>query len=170
MKKYLDRDSLESVVHAFVSCRLDYCNSLLYGINKSHLDKLQRLQNCAARLVTGTRKYEHITPVLKELHWLPVRFRIQYKILLLCFKCFYGIAPSYLCDLLAPYNPSCYNFRSCSGNLLHVPKSALVTGGDRSFSCPRLWNQLPDDIRNLSNLQHFKSALKTHLFELAFFT
>ena len=135
MKKYLDRDSLESVVHAFVSCRLDYCNSLLYGINKSHLDKLQRLQNCAARLVTGTRKYEHITPVLKELHWLPVRFRIQYKILLLCFKCFYGIAPSYLCDLLAPYNPSCYNFRSCSGNLLHVPKSALATGGDRSFSC-----------------------------------
>ena len=100
MKKYLDRDSLESVIHAFVSCRLDYCNSLLYGINKSHLDKLQRLKNCAARLVTGTHKYDHITPVLKELHWLPVRFRIHYTILLLCFKCFYGIDPSYLCDLL----------------------------------------------------------------------
>ena len=155
MKKYLNHDYLESVVHAFVSCRLDYCNSLLYGINKSHLDKLQRLQNCAARLVTGTHKYEHITPVLKELHWLPVRFRIQYKILL-CFKCFYGIAPSYLCDLLIPYKPSCNNFRSCLGNLLHVP------GGDRAFSCvaPRLWNQLPDYIKNLNNLQHFKCALK----------
>ena len=99
---------------------------------------------------------------------------LEFSIKFYCYvlNVFYGIAPSYLCDLLAPYNPSCYNFRSCSGNLLHVPKSALVTGGDRSFSCvaPRLWNQLPDYIRNLNNLQHFKSALKTHLFELAFFT
>jgi hypothetical protein len=170
MKNVLDRSSLESVMHAFVTCRLDYCNSLLYGINKDLIGKLQRLQNSAARLITNSRKYDHITPVLKELHWLPVKYRIEYKILLLTYKALHGLAPSYIRELLALYEPTSYHFRSAFKKYLHVPKSVLVSGGDRAFSCvaPRLWNKLPDYIRGAESLSIFKSALKTYLFKCAF--
>ncbi len=83
------------MIHAFVSTRLDYCNSLYVGINQSSLARLQMVQNAAARLLTGVRKREHITPVLISLHWLPVRFRIDFKVLLLVFKCLNGLAPEY---------------------------------------------------------------------------
>ena len=88
------------MIHAFITSRLDYCNSLLYGLANTGLAKLQRVQNAAARLVTSTRKYDHITPILCELHWLPVKFRIHFKIFLLTFKALHGMTPDYIRDLL----------------------------------------------------------------------
>ena len=80
----------DSLVHAFISCRLDYCNALLYGIADGQLQRLQSVQNAAARLVTGTQRTDHSMPVLKSLHWLPVRQRITFKLATLVHKCLDG--------------------------------------------------------------------------------
>ena len=101
ISKYLSRESLKTLVHAFITSRLDYCNSLFYGLPKYHLSKLQRVQNAAARLVTSTRKYDHITPVLYNLHWLPVFYRIYFKILILTFKAIHNMSPSYISNLVS---------------------------------------------------------------------
>jgi len=73
-----------NLVHAFISCRLDYCNSLLVGAADCVIQKLQGVQNAAARLITGTWKFDHITPILHDLHWLPVHLQIKYKIVIVC--------------------------------------------------------------------------------------
>ena len=90
ISKYLSQESLKTLVHAFVMSRLDYCNSLLYGLPKYRISKLQQVQNAAARLITNTRKYDHITPALYNLHWLPVFYRIYFKILIITFKALYN--------------------------------------------------------------------------------
>ena len=93
IRKYLTRESSEIAVHAFITSKLDYCNSLLYGCRKTQLKKLQNVQHTAARIVTQTRKFDHITPVLFNLHWLPVGYRIVFKILLLVFHMIVRIVP-----------------------------------------------------------------------------
>ena len=132
IRNCLSQDHAETLVHAFISSKLDYCNDLLYGLPKSVIDKLQYAQNCAARLVIRTRSSEHITQVLRRLHWLPVRQRITYKIVLFTYKALNGMAPRYIADLLQPYAPT-RQLRSCSKNLLVTPKSNLRFYGDRSF-------------------------------------
>ena len=116
-------------------------------------------------------RFCHITPVLTDLHWLPVVYRIQFKILIIAFKCLYGLAPMYLSELVNRSTRTRYNLRSAN-SLLLAPASAKskITLGDRSFkaAAPKLWNKLPSDLRNLSNLSAFKSQLKTYLFRLAF--
>ena len=86
ISQFLPRDKLEMVLHAFVTSRIDYCNGLLYGLPDCEIAKLQTAQNPAARLLMSCKKYDHITPILINLHWLPVRYRINFKILLLTFK------------------------------------------------------------------------------------
>ena len=93
IRNYLEKQAAEKLVHAFVGSRLDYCNSLLVGIPVTFLAKLQRVQNIAARILTGTRKYDHMTPVLYKLHWLPVKYRIEYKIILMTYRALNGLAP-----------------------------------------------------------------------------
>ena len=141
----------------------------VYGLPKSVIDKLQYVQNSAARLVTRTRSSEHITPVLRRLHWLPVRQRITYKLLLLTYKALNGMAPRYIADLLQPYTPT-RQLRFFSKNLLVTPKSNLKFYGDRSFqvAVPRLFNCLPDDIRLIQNLDVFNNKNKSLLFNDAF--
>ena len=148
---------------------LDYCNSLYIGINQVSISRLQLVQNAAARLLTGTRKREHITPVLASLHWLPVRYRIEFKTLLFVFKCLNGLAPIYLSELLEPYAPT-RALRSADQLLLVVPKAKLKLRGNRAFAvaAPKLWNELPLHIRQSPTLQVFKSRLKTYHFSLAF--
>ena len=119
------------VLHAFVTCRIDYCNGLLSGLPDCEIAKLQRVQNAAARLLISCEKYDHITPVLINLHWLPVRYRINFKILLLTFKALYGMAPSYIIELIHTKTKMRYLLRSKEGVLLKHPsgkmKSHLVT-------------------------------------------
>ncbi|XP_074476551.1 uncharacterized protein LOC141758790 [Sebastes fasciatus] len=159
----------EKLIHAFISSRLDYCNSLLYGISNTSINKLQLVQNAAARLLTHTKSWHHITPVLKDLHWLPVSHRISYKILTLTYKALHQLAPPYLSELLSPYQPQ-RSLRSTSAGLLSTPTSKLRSFGDRAFSraAPKLWNSLPNLIRDSDSLTTFQSRLKTHLFSSAY--
>ena len=173
IRKYLSRSSTETLIHAFITSRLDYCNSLLYGLPKYQLSKLQRVMNASARLVYCAPKSCHITPLLRELHWLPVCYRIEYKIILLTFKVLHGMAPDYLRHLISVLPPSRYNLRrnDDSAALLTFPTiRTKKTLADRSFSCaaPRLWNLLPTTIRSTSSLDIFKIRLKTFLFNRAF--
>jgi hypothetical protein len=147
----------------------DFCNSLLYGLPKYSIDRLQSVQNAAARVVTLTRKYVHITPILFDLHWLPMEQRIIFKILLIAYKALHGIAPPYIADLITAYVPK-RNLRSATSNQLVVPAYNLRTCGYRSFSCsaPLLWNSLPQDLRLCTSLACFKKKLKTFLFKKAY--
>ena len=131
---------------------------------KENVSKLQAVQNNAARLITLTQKQEHITPVLKSLHWLPVISRIDFKVLLLIYKSLNGLAPQYLKDLLFEYHPA-RELRSSGHALLTVLKSRIAVGS-RAFSVygPKVWNTLPLNIRQAQSVNAFKNKLKTHLF------
>uniref|UniRef100_A0A8C6NSL6 Reverse transcriptase domain-containing protein n=1 Tax=Nothobranchius furzeri TaxID=105023 RepID=A0A8C6NSL6_NOTFU len=121
LKLILKRPDLESVIHAFITSRLDYANSVLIGFNASALSKLQKVQNAAARFLTNTNRRMHITPILADVHWLPVKFRINFKVLLYVYKALYCPSPSYLTDLLTPYVLT-RALRSADHLLLVVPK------------------------------------------------
>ena len=168
IRKYLTRNSTEQIIHSFVTSRLDMGNSLLFGLPQEQLSRFQRIQNAAARLVTLTKMSTHITPILKDLHWLPISYRIIYKLLLLVYKALNGKAPPYIMDLLSTYQPS-RTLRSRNKHLLIEPRSHR-SWGDRSFSvaAPHLWNQLPLHIRSSDSILSFKKSLKTHLMSQAF--
>ena len=169
IRKYLTAGSTKSAVISLVTSRLDYCNGLLCGMPEELICKLQRVQNNAARVVTLKKKHYHFTSVLKELHWLPVRKRIEFKIPLLAHKCLHGTAPPYLREMLKEYVPT-RTLRSTSKNLLCKPRTNIKTYGDRSFSAcaPKLWNQLPNNIRAAGSVAIFKRQVKTHLFKDVF--
>ncbi len=145
------------------------CNVLYAGVNQSSLSRLQLVQNAAVRFLTGKKKREHITPILVHLHWLPVQFRIEYKVSTFVLKALHGLFPVYISDLISPYSPR-RSLRSSSENLLTVPLSRLKSKGDRAFSvfAPKLWNSLPKTVRLSSSLSGFKSSLKTYLFSQAY--
>ena len=133
--------------------------------------KLQRIQNAAARLVTGTPRFCHVTPLLCHLHWLLTSDRIKFKILLLTFKCLYGQAPNYLIDLITIKKQSRYSLRSNESILLELPGiKTRPTLGDRAFqsTAPYVWNALPLAVRNTETLNTFKTAVKTYFFKFSF--
>ena len=107
-KNFLSEDATKTLMHAFVTSHIDHCNSLLYGIPKNLLNRLQRLLNAAARVTCHIPRYAHITPVLKELHWLPVPHCINYKIALLLFKALNGMAPPYFIEPLQAKTVTAY--------------------------------------------------------------
>ena len=174
LRKSLTKEATSACIHAFVSSKLDTCNALLYGLPKCCLNKLQKVQNAAARLLTNTKKRDHIRPVLDHLHWLPVKGkklgRPEFKVLTMTFKAYIGLGPDSIRDLIEPYNPS-HGLRSSShGYLLKERKTELKTGGDRAFShaAPKSWNRLPLSIRSLKTVSSFKSALKTYFFRIEY--
>ncbi len=118
-----------------MTSRLDYCNALLGGCPASSINKLQIVQNAAARVHTRSRKYDHITQILQSLHWLPIKFCFSYKILLLTYKALNGLAPAYLTNLLSRYNPTC-SLSSQNSGLLVVPRIAKSTKGGRHIWLP----------------------------------
>ena len=160
----------ETVVNALVTSRLDNCNALLLGLPKNLLQKLQYVQNSAARLIMGTNKRDHIRPVLKKLHWLPIDNRIVFKILLLTFKARAKLALQYIQDLINDYTPQ-RNLRSGSKCLLETPNYNLASYGKRAFSvaAPRLWNSLPMELKTSTSIDIFKKKLKTYLFKRSYF-
>lgn len=168
IRKYLSEDAAKALTHAFVSSRLDNMNSLLANIPDYQIHKLQLIQNHAARIIKKQKKSCHITPILIDLHWLPIQYRIQYKILLLVYKCIHGESPVYLSSLVQEHQPS-RALRSGSQQLLReLP--VRKNYGKRAFSVvgPKLWNLLPFDIKMSTSVNIFKSALKTHLFKCAY--
>ena len=154
-----------------VSTRLDYCNSLLYGMTECNMNKLQRVQNTLARLVTNSSSRCHITPILAELHWLPVKARIEYKIALLAYRTMTTERPTYLSELLNLNKPA-RQLRSSSHCSLCDGRAKTVFGG-RAFchSAPTVWNSLPYSITDQSlstSLNVFKRLLKSHFYKISF--
>ncbi|KAL2086092.1 hypothetical protein ACEWY4_017151 [Coilia grayii] len=156
----MSKQDLEKLVHAFISSSVDYCNGLFTGLPKKTIKQLQLIQNAAARVLTRTKRSDHITPVLRSLHCLPVSYRIDFKALLLVFKSLNGMGPNYLFNMFQLYAPT-RSLRSHQKNLLVEP-AVRTRCGEAAFSCyaVKLWNQLPDDIKNAPTVGCFKSRLK----------
>ncbi len=169
LRNMLTVSDAEKLVHAFMTSRLDYCNALLGGCPASSINKLPIVHNAVARVLSRSRKYDHITPILQSLHWLPIMFRISYNILLLAHKALNDLTPVYLTNLLSRYNPT-RSLRSQNSGLLVVPRIAKSTKGGRTFSylAPKLWNSLPKNLRGSDTLSLSKCRLKTHLFNQSF--
>ena len=164
--------ALHTLVHAFVCSRLDFCNSSLYGVKASTVDRLQSIFNAAARLLLNVSKFAHISAAIRDtLHWLPVKQRIEFRTSLLVRNCLVGSAPDYLRELCVPVATNEYRRKtraSDRGDLI-VPRVRTERFGRRGFSVagPYLWNTLPVDVRRLAtscSLLAFKRALKTYLF------
>ena len=120
-RKYLTLYSTRCLVHELVMGRADYCNSLLYGLPRSNINKLQRLQNMAARLITNIPRFCHITPVLCQLHWLPIGVRIKFKVILITLKAIHGLVTYYTQSLMEVKETSFYNLKSNDELLLAPP-------------------------------------------------
>ena len=189
IRKYLSHQATESLIHAFIFSHIDYCNGLLNGASKHLIKKLQRIQNMAARLVFKLPKSRHITPLLINLHWLPIEYCIKYKILVYTFKAIHQSAPQYINDMFikkstryrSHLSSTTRNIEFVNGDIsgdivfddiiyLAVPRTKSVTFKQRSLvvSGPQLWNSLPTVIKMENSLDGFKRKMKTYLFKLAF--
>ena len=165
IRRYLTTEATKSLVHGLVTSRLDYCNSLLCGVPQVMLSKLQRVQNTAARIVTRTSRHSHITPVLRELHWLPIQSLVEYKVLMYTYKALHDLAPGHMRDMLTVYEPR-RTLRSMNSLTLVVPRPRSACYGDRQFGFmgAKMWNALPSHIRDAKTLNQFKTLLKTLMF------
>ena len=166
----LPAPALKLLLTSLVLSRLDYCNSALVGLPKSLTRRLQSVINASARLVTGKRRHDHITPILQDLQWLRVDKRISLKLVQLVFKCLHQMAPSYLAreiNFLSDIQNR-KGLRSSTSSSLYVPPTHLKSAGDRSFTVagPRLWNHLPTNIKTASSLAQFNVLIKAHLHQM----
>lgn len=168
IRPFLDQKTANTIACSIVSSRLDYCNSLLSGTSAKNIKKLQTVQNSVARVITGTKRRDHIKPALKALHWLPITERIQFKVALITHKVIHTQQPKYLADIVSIYRPT-RELRSSSQQRLSG-HNTLTKTGERSFSytSSQIWNGLPLDLRAEGCTRTFKSKLKTHLFKSAY--
>ena len=176
IRRYVTTDCAILLANALVSSHLDYCNSIFRSVSASDLKRLQSIQNSIARIVAKKSRQSHITPVLKHLHWLPIKFRSIFKTLTLVYKFLDTGFPSYFDSSIKQYTTSFTSRRSDpSKKFLFKPtfdrkvhKSSKQF--DFAFGCdaPRLWNDLPDVVRLAPSLSCFRKKLKSHLFHLAY--
>lgn len=167
IKKYLDEKSLKLLVNNFVITRLDYCNSLYFNLPNYLLRKLQAVFNRAARLITGQPFWNRVTPLLIDLHWLPIRARIVFKICVLTYQVLNTGVPDYLRQMLKGFEiASAIRLRNSDDEFRLLEPRATKHIGTRAFthSAPRLYNSLPHEVKNSDNVNIFKKRLKTHLF------
>ena len=176
IRKYLTSEVAVLAANALVSSRLDYCNSLFRGLSGFNQHKLQSIQNTLAHIVTNHRKYAHVTPILQKLHWLPVKYRCIFKTATLVHKFLHSGSPSYFEPFLS--------FSSCPYSTRHshpdrqyltappfhssVFKSAKHFGHSFAFDAPKIWNDLPQDVRSATSVTSFRKKLKTYLFAKAY--
>ena len=170
IRKYISVEVAKTLVTSLILSRLDYCNSLFCNMSNENIEKMQLLQNHAARLIFRVKKKDHVTPLLFKLHWLPIKFRIDYKIALLCYKCLNNAAPIYLQNLVEVYVPRRELRSSADNSKLLKPVMNYKSYGEKSFSYygPTVWNSLPFNLRNIDNLNTFKTHLKTYFFKQAY--
>ena len=168
VRHLVDQDTSKILVPTIILSRLDYCNSLLIGSSKLCIDKLQRLQNMTCRIVYSQHRFCRVTPLMRELHWLKVPDRINYKIALLMYKCVKGLAAEYLIDIVI--TPHRRRLRSTTELKLPVIKSRTAQVHKCSFTSmgPRIWNGLPKNLKEAASIEQFKSLKKTHLFKLCY--
>ena len=167
IRQFLSQPALKTIIQSLVISRMDYCNVLLAGADKCVTNKLQSVQNMAARVITGQKKSDDVEYTLYELHWLPVRKRVEFKVLLLTYKALNDLAPQYLRDLLPDYTPG-RPLRSQSLSLLNIPKYNTKYGKRFTYTAPDLWNKLPGNVKYADSVMSFKGLLKTHLFRSAY--
>ena len=169
IRQHLNSKAAQQVVHAFVTSRIDMYNSTLFGLPNVQIQRIQKVLNAAARMITRQRLSDHITPTLQQLHWLPVKQRIVFKILTLTFKVLSGECPAYLSDLVNLQQARRTGLRSGDYKKL-FERRCRRQWGDRSFAAaaPRLWNTLPLAVKESQSLDTFKKNLKSHLFERSF--
>jgi len=173
LKRHVNVDVMKRLISAFVFSRLDYYNGILSGPPLSTIAPLQRVQNAAARLVLGLTRSDHVRPAMKELHWLPVVYRIKFKLALVMFTINTHQCPDYLTDSVHPYSNNDparyrlarYRLRSATGTNYSVPRTRTKFG-DRAFSVagPVVCNSLPTAVRHADSLHSFKRRLKSHFF------
>ncbi|KAK0146594.1 hypothetical protein N1851_014100 [Merluccius polli] len=177
VKGFMSQTDQEKLIHAFISSRLDYCNGLLTGLPQQSIKQLQLIQNAAARVLTRTKRSEHITPVLKSLHWLPISYRIDFKVLLLVYKSLNGLGPEYMNDILVEYKPSRALRSTDSGQIVEPrvqTKHAITSKLSVSKHLESLSLKTRDQVRNLGVLidsdlifsSHIKSITKTAFYQL----
>ena len=156
IRRYMTIDEAKKIVHAFVCSKVDYCNAILYGIKQTTLDKLQRVQDQAARLIDN-RTISITNQTFRDLHWLKIEERVVFKFMLLVHNYFVGKAAAYFTEMLL--------IKDASKRLLHISFMNTVPGRRTfSYASPRLWNRLPEDVRLQDDTDKFKTMLKTVLF------
>ncbi len=172
VRRSISRSVLQSLVTSLVLSKLDYGNATLAGIPSYLVKRLQSVLNAAARLIFSSSRFDHVTPLLHQLHWLKVPERIDFKLAVLAFKCLHGLAPLYLADdfcRLADIETR-QRLRSASSSSLVVRRMRLSTIGDRAFpvAAARVWNSLPQHVTSSSSVTVFRSRLKSYLFTRSF--
>ena len=170
IRKHLTRDAAETIIHAFVTSRIDSSNSLLCGITNTQLSRLQGLQNIAARIITYTKKTDHITPVLADLHWLPIEPRLKYKICLIVYKIMHDKALSYLIELAQTYMSQGIAGYDHRHKDFYKKSFQNINGYKEVFQveAPKLWNNQPGSVKLSNSLHTFMKNLKTYLYLEAF--
>ena len=165
IRHYLSQSATVTLIHGLVNSHLDFCNGIFSNIPQYQLSRLQRIQNRAARIICNAKYDQPAKPLLHSLHWLPVEARIQFKVLLLVYKCINNTAPVYLRQLLNYKRSSTYSLRSADATLLEIPVvKTKIAERAFSFAGPKLWNALPSELRQVAIEESFRRQLKTHLF------
>ena len=162
VKHVFDKRTLKLVINALVFSRLFYCSSVWSNTAKKNVDKLQLVQNFAARIVANKRKYEHVTPILRSLNWLPVRDQLYFRDAVLAFKCMSGLAPVYLSDkLITRSTVSKRELETRNSQMLNIPLFRTATGQKTFYyRTVNIWNNLNNDIKLCIDVNSFRSKLR----------